>query len=687
MTVTLKNTRNIGIMAHIDAGKTTTTERILYFTGINYKIGEVHEGTSVTDHMPEEKARGITITSAAVTCPWTPTCGPFQKHVHSINIIDTPGHVDFTIEVERSLRVLDGAVAVFDAASGVEPQSETVWRQADRYGVPRICFINKMDKVGADFEMAVKSITEKLGANPVVIQMPIGQGSEFEMIVDLIELKAYQFAEMTYTECVIPNRFVDQAVAQRVKMIETIAGEDYFLMEKYVDSAVMSENDIWQALRRATMSMAVTPVLCGSAFKNKGVQMLLDAVVSLLPSPLDVPAIEGTDLNGETVTREASDKEPFSALAFKIVTDKRVGKQTFIRVYSGRLKAGSYVYNSTKEKKERVSRILRMHADRSTDLKEAHTGDIVVVIGINAGTGDTLCELMHPIVLESIDFPDPVVSVAIEPKTQADQEKLSIALSKLALEDPSFRVSRNEDTGQTIVSGMGELHLDIIKSLLLREHKVNANIGKPQVAYRETFPRTFEIHHKLSKQTGGVGQVAEVYLEIEPLERGQGFEFVNKITGGVIDKAYITAVEKGIVNAATDGKYGYPVVDFRVTLYDGSQHAVDSSDLAFQIAARKAFREALSTVGTTLLEPVMDVETTVPDSYTGTVIGDLNSRRGRIQSMDARNALQIIKAKVALSEMFGYVTDLRSQTSGRGNFTMQFASYEVVPHGLMEKML
>jgi elongation factor G len=589
MSAALKRTRNIGIMAHIDAGKTTTTERILYYTGLNHKMGEVHHGESTTDHLPQEKKRGITITSAAVTCPWKPGVGPYKNEEHRINIIDTPGHVDFTVEVERSLRVLDGAVAVFDAASGVEPQSETVWRQADRYGVPRICFINKMDKVGADFSMAVNSISEKLGANPIPVQIPVGSGADFEGVIDLIEGKYYQFDGEGFVVADLPQNISPEEVASNMAtLIEQLAETDEAIEEKYLGDEEITCADIWVALRRATISMKATPVLCGSAFKNKGVQMLLDVIISLLPSPLDVPAINGFDLDGNELERKASVKEPFSALAFKIVSDKQSGKLTYLRVYSGKLSAGSYVYNASKGRKERISRLLRMHAANSTALKEIRTGDIAVAIGIDANTGDTLCEQKQPIVLESITFPEPVVSVAIEPKTRIDQEKLSLALSKLAQEDPSFKISRNEETGQTIVSGMGELHLEIIQDRLRTEHKVSANVGKPQVAYRETFGSSIKVEHKLSKQTGGHGQFAHVFLEIEPLEHGKGFEFVDKITGGVIAKQYISAVEKGILEASTSGKFGYPVVDFRVTLYDGDQHDVDSSEMSFQVASKKA---------------------------------------------------------------------------------------------------
>ncbi|MEW6117704.1 MAG: elongation factor G [Nitrospirota bacterium] len=681
----LEKTRNIGIMAHIDAGKTTTTERILYYTGVTYKIGEVHDGTAVMDWMVQEQERGITITSAATTCSWKD---------HRINIIDTPGHVDFTIEVERSLRVLDGAVAVFDAVAGVEPQSETVWRQATKYGVPRIAFMNKMDRVGADFYMAVNSMVEKLGARPVPVQIPIGSEDKLRGSIDLITMRGFFFDDETlgakYVEDDIPAELVDKAKEYREKMLETLADVDETIMEKYLSGEPISADEIKKALRKGTVSLQITPVLCGSAFKNKGVQLLLDAVVDYLPSPLDVPPIKGINpVDNTEVERRASDDEPFAALAFKIMTDPFVGQLTFVRVYSGVLSAGSYVYNSKKDVKERIGRLLKMHANKREEIKEVRAGDIAAIVGLKSTlTGDTLCDENNPVVLESIEFPEPVISVAIEPKTKADQEKLSLSLAKLAQEDPSFRVSYNEETGQTIIAGMGELHLEIIVDRLLREFKVGANVGKPQVAYKETIKKPAKVEGKFVRQSGGRGQYGHVWIDIEPLERGKGFEFVNKIVGGAIPKEYVPAVEKGVKEAMEGGVLaGYPLVDAKVTLIDGSYHEVDSSEMAFKIAGSMALKEGAKKAQLALLEPIMSVEVVTPEEYMGDVIGDLNSRRGKIQSMEKRANSQVIKAMVPLSEMFGYATDLRSKTQGRANYTMQFSHYEDVPKNIMDAIV
>ncbi|MDI6865901.1 elongation factor G [Thermodesulfovibrio yellowstonii] len=681
----LEKTRNIGIMAHIDAGKTTTTERILYYTGVTYKIGEVHEGTAVMDWMPQEQERGITITAASTSCMWKE---------YKINIIDTPGHVDFTIEVERSLRVLDGAIAVFDASAGVEPQSETVWRQADKYKVPRIAFMNKMDKIGADFFMSVESMIEKLGANPVAVQIPIGKEDTFRGPIDLVEMKAYYFDDETlgakFVEDEIPSEYIEEAKKYRDKMIESLCDIDDRIMEKYLSGEPISSDEIRAAIRKGTVEMKITPVLCGSAFKNKGVQMLLDAIVYYLPSPLDVPPVKGVNpLDGAEVERKPSVDEPLTALAFKIMADPYMGSLTYVRVYSGVLTSGSYVYNSTRNIKERVARIFRMHSNRREEIKEICAGDIAAIVGLkNTLTGDTLCDENNPVVLEAIEFPEPVISVAIEPKTKADQEKLSLSLQKISQEDPSFRVSFNEDTGQTIISGMGELHLEIIVDRLTREFKVGANVGKPQVAYKETIKLPAKAEGKFIRQTGGRGQYGHVWIEIEPLERGKGFEFVNKIVGGTIPREFIPAVEKGIVEAMEGGVLaGYPVVDVRVTLFDGSYHEVDSSELAFKIAASMAFKEACKKGEIVLLEPIMDVEVVVPEDYMGEVIGDINSRRGKIQSMEKRGKAQVIRAMVPLAEMFGYATDLRSKTQGRGTYTMQFSHYDEVPKNLTEQII
>jgi elongation factor G len=672
-------------MAHIDAGKTTTTERILYYTGVTYKIGEVHDGTAVMDWMVQEQERGITITSAATTCYWK-NC--------KVNIIDTPGHVDFTIEVERSLRVLDGAVAVFDSVAGVEPQSETVWRQANKYGVPRIAFMNKMDRVGAEFFMSVNTMIERLDANPVVVQIPIGAEDKFRGPVDLVRMKAIYFDDETlgsnYTEGDIPEELLPVAQEYREKMLEAIADTDDSLMERYLNKEEISVDEIKGALRKGALELKLTPVICGSSFRNKGVQLLLDAIVDYLPSPLDIPPVVGKVPGSESViVRPPDDNESFSAIAFKVMTDPFVGQLTFIRVYSGVLGAGSYVYNSSKDKKERVGRLLKMHANKREEVKEVSAGDIAAVVGLKYTlTGDTLCDEKNPIILEAMVFPEPVMSVAIEPKTKADQEKLSQSLAKLAQEDPSFQVSFNEETGQTIISGMGELHLEIIVDRLLREFKVGANVGRPQVAYKETIRATAKAEGKFIRQTGGRGQYGHVYITIEPLEAGKGVEFENKIVGGTVPREYINPIEKGIREAADRGILaGYPVVDIKATLYDGSYHEVDSSEMAFKIAGSMAFKEAAKSAKPVLLEPIMSIETVTPDEYLGDVIGDINSRRGRVLSIERRGKVQVIKAQAPLAEMFGYATDLRSKTQGRATYTMQFSHYDEVPKGVSEGII
>ncbi len=681
----LEKLRNIGIIAHIDAGKTTTTERILYYTGVSHKIGEVHEGTATMDWMEQEKERGITITSASTTCFW---------RSHMINIIDTPGHVDFTVEVERALRVLDGAVGVFCAVGGVEPQSETVWRQADKYHVPRIAFVNKMDRTGADFFSVVGEINEKLNGNPLVMQFPIGSESDFAGVVDLVKMKAIiwdsDILGATFSEKEIPSELADQALEYRNMMIEKLSDFDDTIMEKYLEGGDISEEEIKKAVRRATIETKLTPVLCGSAFKNKGVQPLLDAVVDFLPSPIDVPPIKGVNpKTGGGVERKASESEPLSLLAFKIMSDPYVGKLTYFRVYSGTLKAGSYAYNSTKGKMERIGRLLRMHANKREDVDAVYAGDIAAAIGLKyTATGDTLCDEKHPVLLESMEFPEPVISIAVEPKTKADRDKLSSALQKLAEEDPTFRVKYDEETNQTIISGMGELHLEIIVDRLKREFKVGVNVGKPQVAYKESIKGSIKQEGKFVRQTGGHGQYGHVWIEIEPLERGKGFEFVDKIVGGVVPKEYIPAVETGIRDAAESGILaGYPMVDFRVTLYDGSYHEVDSSDMAFKIAASMAFKEGAKKAKPYILEPIMDVEVTTPEQYLGDVMGDINSRRGKIKNMSEKGKLKIIKAYIPLSEMFGYATVLRSITQGRGTYTMQFSHYDEVPKSIADKII
>jgi elongation factor G len=682
----LEKTRNIGIMAHIDAGKTTTTERILYYTGRIHRMGEVHEGSATMDFLPQERERGITITSAATTCFW---------RGHRINIIDTPGHVDFTVEVERSLRVLDGAIALFCAVGGVEPQSETVWRQANKYRVPRIAFVNKMDRVGADFFNVVNMIRERLGANPVPIQLPMGQGELFTGIIDLIKMKTVVYKEetlgATWEEFDIPKELVDMAVEYRTKMLESVSEFDDTLLVKYLDGEEISEDEIKSAIRKATLEFKIVPVLCGSAFKNKGIQRLLDAVVDYLPSPLDInngQVIGHHPFKDDKVVRQVSDDEKFTALAFKIMTDPYVGKLTFIRVYSGTLKSGSYVYNSTQGKKERVGRILRMHANHREDVEEAYAGDIVALVGLrNTKTGDTLCSEDDPILLERMEFPEPVISVAIEPKTKADQDKLGEALSKLMDEDPTFRVMVDEETGQTLISGMGELHLEIIVDRLRREFRVEANTGKPQVAYKETIRKKARAEGKFIRQTGGRGQYGHVWIEIEP-NRGKGYEFIDAIVGGVIPKEFIPAVDQGIREAMQNGIIaGYPVIDVKVTLFDGSYHEVDSSDLAFKIAASIAFKEAARQAEPVLLEPIMEVEVVTPDEYLGDVIGDLNSRRGRIEGINMRKDGQVVKALVPLAEMFGYATRLRSITQGRAIYTMQFHHYEEVPQQIADMII
>jgi elongation factor G len=684
----LNKFRNIGIMAHIDAGKTTTTERILYYTGVSYKIGEVHEGTAVMDWMEQEQERGITITSAATTCFWKRNGEEYR-----INIIDTPGHVDFTIEVERSLRVLDGAVAVFDAVAGVQPQSETVWRQADKYNVPRIAFINKMDRPGADFEHSVETIRTRLSANPIPVQLPIGAEDTFKGVIDLLEMKALYWKEeakgANYDVEEIPAELKDAARAAREKMVEEIANFDDAIADKYLEGTEISTDELRAALRRGCIEIKLVPVVCGTAFKNKGVQTLLDAVIDYLPSPVDIAAVEGTDKKGEIVTRPADDKAPFAALVFKIMADKHVGQLSFTRIYSGTLKSGSYVYNSTKDNRERVGRILKMHANKREDLEETYAGEIVAVAGLKqVTTGDTICAESHPVILEAMEFPNPVISLAIEPKTRQDQEKLSIALGRLAQEDPSFRVSTNTETNQTIIAGMGELHLEIIVDRLKREYNVDANVGKPQVAYRETIRKAAKAEEKYARQTGGRGQYGHVVLEIEPGEPGSGFEFVNEIVGGVIPKEYIPAVEKGVREAMEGGILaGYEMVDVRVRLVYGSYHEVDSSEMAFKIAGSIAFKEGAKKASPVLLEPVMKVEVVTPEEYMGSITGDLNSRRGRIESMNSRPGAQIITAMVPLAEMFGYETDLRSMTQGRAASTMHFARYEEAPKSISEEIV
>jgi elongation factor G len=682
----LERTRNIGIMAHIDAGKTTTTERILYYTGRSYKIGEVHEGTAIMDWMVQEQERGITITSAATTCFWQDCL---------INIIDTPGHVDFTMEVERSLRVLDGAIAILDAVSGVEPQTETVWRQADKYRVPRLVYVNKMDRVGADFYRCLAMLKERLGAHPVPIQIPIGREDQFRGMVNLIEQVAYVWEDddslgQTFTTQEIPAELLPQVQEYREKMIEALAEVDEHLMEKYLGEEKISLEEIKAAVRAGTISMKLFPVICGASFKNKGVQPLLDCVIDCLPSPLEIPPVKGLNPEtGETETRPADDRAPFSALAFKIMNDPFVGQLVFVRVYSGTLSSGSGVYNATREKKERIGRLVRMHANKREEIDAVAAGDIAAVVGLkDTRTGDTLCDPAKPIRLESMDFPTPVIAVAIEPKTKADEEKLGMSLARLALEDPTFKVNVDPETNQTLIHGMGELHLEIIVDRLLREFKVEANVGKPQVAYRETIRQKGEAQGRFVRQTGGRGQYGDVWLEIEPAEVSAGILFENKLKGPTIPREYVPAVEKGVREAAETGVLaGYPVVDVKVALTDGSYHEVDSSEMAFKIAASMGFKAACRRAKPILLEPVMDVEVVCPSEYQGAVVGDLNSRRGRIVAMEARAGAQVIRAHVPLAQMFGYATDVRSMTQGRATYTMQFARYEEVPRPIAEEIM
>jgi elongation factor G len=680
----LDHYRNIGIMAHIDAGKTTTTERILFYTGRQHNIGEVHEGNATMDWMEQEQERGITITSAATTCYWAG---------HRINIIDTPGHVDFTIEVERSLRVLDGAVAVFDSVAGVEPQSETVWRQADKYNVPRMCFVNKMDRIGADFFRCVDMMVDRLGAVPLVLQLPIGVESDFAGVIDLIKNVEIHWLEESlgakFEERPISAAYQDKVAEYREKMIELAVEQDDEAMEKYLGGEEPSIDVLRACIRRGTIRGAFVPVLCGSAFKNKGVQPLLDAVTYYLPSPLDIGDTAGLKPDSDDAdVRKASDEEPFSGLAFKIMTDPFVGSLTFVRVYSGKIESGSYVQNTTKDKRERIGRMLLMHANSREEIKEAYTGDIVALVGMkDTTTGDTLSDQKSPIILERMEFPEPVIEVAVEPKTKADQEKMSVALGRLATEDPSFRVSVDHESGQTVIKGMGELHLEIIVDRMKREFKVEANVGAPQVAYRETISKKVEIDYTHKKQSGGAGQFARVIMTFEPLERSGGYEFVNKVVGGSIPKEYIPGVEKGLMSAKDTGALaGFPVVDFKVTLTEGAYHDVDSSTLAFEIAGRAAFREGMRKAGSQILEPIMNVEVVTPEDYMGDIIGDLNSRRGQVSGMDQRGNARVINAMVPLSNMFGYVNTLRSMSQGRAQFTMVFHHYEPVPHAIAEEI-
>ena len=680
----LEKTRNIGIIAHIDAGKTTTTERILFYTGILHKMGEVHEGAATMDWMAQEKERGITITSAATTCHW--------KN-HRINIIDTPGHVDFTVEVERSLKVLDGAVTVLSAKGGVEPQSETVWRQAERYHVPRMVYVNKMDIVGADYYNVIQMIVDRLNGHPVAIQIPIGSEDQFQGIIDLIKMKAVIYEE-DYTKepdhVEIPAEYKEKAEEYRQKMLDAVAETDDDLMMKYLEGEELTEEEIKAAIRKATVECRICPVVCGSSYKDKGIQPMLDAVVDYMPSPLDIPPIKGInpDTNEED-HREADDSEPFSALAFKIMADPFVGKLAFFRVYSGTLSAGSYVYNSTKGKKERIGRILQMHANNRKEIEIVYSGDIAAAVGLkDTTTGDTLCDEDHPIILESMEFPDPVISVAVEPKTKADQEKMGIALQKLAEEDPTFRVRTDAETGQTIISGMGELHLDIIVDRMSREFKVDCTVGKPQVAYRETIRKPVKAEGKFVRQSGGKGQYGHCWLELIPQDAGKGFEFESKIVGGAIPKEYIAPIEAGVKEAMENGIVaGYPMVDIKAIVYDGSYHEVDSSEMAFKVAGSMAFKAGAAKANPVLLEPYVKVEVNVPEEYMGDVIGDLNSRRGRIEGMEPRNGVQVIDAFVPLSEMFGYATDLRSKTQGRGNYSMEIAYYDEVPKNISDAIV
>lgn len=679
----LEKTRNIGIIAHIDAGKTTTTERILFYSGIVHKIGEVHDGAATMDWMAQEQERGITITSAATTCHWKD---------HRINIIDTPGHVDFTVEVERSLKVLDGAVTVLSGKSGVEPQSETVWRQAERYHVPRMVYVNKMDIVGADYYSVLQQMVDRLHANPVAIQIPIGAEDDFLGMIDLVKMEAILYEDKegkVETFGPIPAELQEKAEEYRQKMLDAVAETDDELMMKYLEGEEITQEEIKAAIRKATVACEICPVICGSSYKNKGIQPMLDAVLDYMPAPVDIPAIKGVTPDGEEDVRKASDEEPFAALAFKIMADPFVGKLAFFRVYSGTLSAGSYVYNSTKDKKERIGRVLQMHANRRKELDVVYSGDIAAAVGLkDTTTGDTLCDEKNPIVLESMEFPDPVISVAVEPETKADQEKMGIALQKLAEEDPTFRVKTDHETGQTIISGMGELHLDIIVDRMLREFKVKCAVGKPQVAYRETLKKAVKAEGKFIRQSGGKGQYGHCWLEIIPQEPGEGFSFESKIVGGAIPKEYINPIENGIKEAMANGVVaGYPMVDIKTIVYDGSYHDVDSSEMAFKIAGSMAFKNGAQKADPVLLEPYVKVEVTVPEEYMGDVIGDLNSRRGRIEGMEPRNGVQVINGMVPLSEMFGYATDLRSRTQGRGNYSMEVSHYEEVPRNIAEDIV
>lgn len=680
----LEKTRNIGIIAHIDAGKTTTTERILFYTGIVHKIGEVHDGAATMDWMAQEQERGITITSAATTCHWKG---------YRINIIDTPGHVDFTVEVERSLKVLDGAVTVLSGKSGVEPQSETVWRQAERYNVPRMVYVNKMDIVGADFYNVIQMMVDRLHANPVPIQIPIGAEEGFRGMIDLIKMEAILYEDKEgklETFGPIPDDLKEKAEEYRQKMLDVIAETDDDFMMKYLEGGEITEDEIRKTIRKATVECKICPVVCGSSYKNKGIQPMLDAVIAFMPAPTDIPAIKGTNPDtGEEAKRDASDEEPFSALAFKIMADPFVGKLAFFRVYSGTLSAGSYVYNSTKDKKERIGRILQMHANHRKELDVVYSGDIAAAVGLkDTTTGDTLCDEKNPIVLESMEFPDPVISVAVEPKTKVDQEKMGIALQKLAEEDPTFRVATDQETGQTIISGMGELHLEIIVDRMLREFKVECTVGKPQVAYRETIKKNVKAEGKFIRQSGGKGQYGHCWLELIPQEPGAGFSFESKIVGGAIPKEYINPIENGVKEAMENGVVaGYPMVDIKAIVYDGSYHEVDSSEMAFKIAGSMAFKNGAQKADPVLLEPYVKVEVTVPEDYMGDVIGDLNSRRGRIEGMEPRNGVQVINGMVPLSEMFGYATDLRSRTQGRGNYSMEVSHYEEVPRNISDAIV
>ena len=680
----LEKTRNIGIMAHIDAGKTTTTERILFYTGVNHKIGEVHDGAATMDWMVQEQERGITITAAATTCHWKD---------HRINIIDTPGHVDFTVEVERSLRVLDGTVAVLTARGGVEPQTETVWRQAERYNVPRMAYVNKMDITGADFFNVIKMMKERLNANAVAIQLPIGAEDDFKGIIDLVKMEATVYEDdlgKVEDEVAIPDDMKEQAEEYRETLLEALSELDDAFMEKYLGGEEITEDEIKRVIRKGTVECELTPVTCGTSYRNKGVQPLLDAVVDFMPSPLDIPPIQGVDPEtGEEDSRPASDDEPFSALAFKIMTDPYVGKLAFFRVYSGVLDGGSYVYNSTKGKKERIGRILQMHANNRKEIEKVYSGDIAAAVGLkDTTTGDTLCDEDHPIILESMEFPDPVISVAVEPSTKNDQEKMGVALQKLAEEDPTFRVRTDQETGQTIISGMGELHLQIIVDRMLREFKVDCKVGEPQVAYRETIRKTVEVEGKFVRQSGGHGQYGHCWLKLEPQEPGEGFVFENKVVGGAIPKEFIKPIEEGVRQAMEGGVVaGYPMVDIKATVYDGSFHEVDSSEAAFKIAGSMAFKNGAEKANPVLLEPYVKVEVVVPEEYMGDVIGDLNSRRGRIDGMEPRNGAQVINGFVPLSEMFGYSTDLRSRTQGRGNYSMEVSYYDEVPKNIADKIV